>query len=183
MDRIVLHMFLKRIDEDLSLALIQPSFAKNYFKIVKQQSTYLGEWLPWVAKADNEGYFLEFINKALHDYADGRSMVFTILYHQQVVGNISFNFIDLRCKKADIGYWLHQDYQKLGIIHRSVCFLIDIARNELPIQLIEIRVAEGNLPSRKVAERLGFRLDGILRNAETINNKIVNHALYSYDLT
>ena len=41
-------------------------------KIVKQQSTYLGEWLPWVAKADNEGYFLEFINKALHDYANGR---------------------------------------------------------------------------------------------------------------
>ena len=175
-------MFVRKIEDELSLALIQPSFAKDYFEIVSRQKEYLGQWLPWVTNADNEEFFLHFIKQSLHDYSDGKSLTCSIIYQNQVVGNISFNYIDYQLKKAEIGYWLSQDYQKLGIMHRAILDLLSIASDELNLQIIEIRIAEDNLPSRKVAERLNFKMIGILPNCEVINGQLINHALYVLDL-
>lgn len=44
---------------------------------------------------------------------------------------------------------------------------------------IEISAATENLASRAVCERLGMKLEGIISNAENIDGRIVNHAVYS----
>jgi ribosomal-protein-serine acetyltransferase len=44
---------------------------------------------------------------------------------------------------------------------------------------IEIRVAVGNTRSRAIPERLGFREEGVLRQAERIGERLEDSVVYS----
>ncbi|WP_428774393.1 GNAT family N-acetyltransferase [Vibrio sp.] len=171
-------MFKVDIDQRLSLALVEPAFAASYLDIVFAERDYLAEWLAWPLFADSEAFFLTFINKSLHDYADGKSMTCAMVYDNTVVGNISFNSINPDLKKVEIGYWLSAHYQGQGIVTKSVSKLIDIAFEQLDMEKVQISAAVGNQPSRQVCERLGFELEGVISNAEYLNGRIVDHAIY-----
>lgn len=95
-----------------------------------------------------------------------------------LVGNISFNIINHNLKMVEIGYWLSETYQGNGIITRAVSKLIDVAFSDLAIEKIQISVGTDNLPSRKVCERLGMKLEGIISNSENLNGRIIDHVIY-----
>ncbi|MFB2579255.1 GNAT family N-acetyltransferase [Acinetobacter sp. c2-A9] len=175
-------MFSRKIDDDLSLALVSPSFAKDYWRIVSQQKTYLGQWLPWVAEMDGEKPFVDFAKAMLHKYADGENLTCAIFYQGELVVNISFNTIDHELKKVQIGYWLSQDYQGKGIMTRAVSAMLKIAKENYAIQIADIRAAIDNLSSRAVPERLGFSFDGIIKNGELVDGRILDHAVYTLKL-
>jgi ribosomal-protein-serine acetyltransferase len=49
----------------------------------------------------------------------------------------------------------------------------------LNLNRLEIAVATGNHKSRAIPERLGFRLEGILRSRENLYGTFVDHAMYA----
>lgn len=49
-------MFTNVVDEDISLALVQPSFAHDYFDIVSRDREYLAKWLAWPPHADGVAF-------------------------------------------------------------------------------------------------------------------------------
>ncbi|WP_133011601.1 GNAT family N-acetyltransferase [Marinomonas flavescens] len=171
-------MFTLDVEKDLKLALVHNSFASLYFDIVSRERDYLGEWLAWPPYAHDDGFFLNFISRSLHDYADGKSLVCAIFYNQTLVGNISFNSIDHDLKKVDIGYWISADYQGKGIVSKCVTKLIAMAFTDLDMEKVQISAAVDNQPSRRVCERLGFKLEGIITRAEKINRHVLDHAIY-----
>jgi len=171
-------MFTLEVEKGLELALVEPKFAPLYLKIVTKQLEYLGKWLAWPPHAENEEFFLNFIKRSLHDYADGKSLVCAILYRNELVGNISFNSIDYSLQKVEIGYWLSEDYQGKAIVTKSVSKLIEFAFTELKMEKVQISAAIENQASRNVCERLNFNLEGILTRAESLNGKVVDHAVY-----
>lgn len=171
-------MFTLKIENDLELALVEPSFAKSYYDIVGKQRDYLSKWLCWPPDANSEEFFLSFIRKSLHDYADGKSLICAMVFCGQVVGNISFNTISYELKKVEIGYWLSSDHQGKGIVTKSASKLIAYAFNELKMEKVQISAAVENESSRKVCERLGFKLEGIISRSENLNGQIVDHAIY-----
>jgi len=46
------------------------------------------------------------------------------------------------------------------------------------MQKVQISVAVDNQPSRKVCERLGFSLEGVITRSENLNGRVVDHAIY-----
>ncbi|MEZ8140996.1 GNAT family N-acetyltransferase [Enterovibrio sp. FF113] len=176
-------MFIFTVDDEVSLALVQPSFAKDYYRIVCQERAYLSTWLAWPPHANEEAFFERFIQGALHDYADGKSLTCAIVYQERVVGNVSFNTICHQLKKVEIGYWLSESYQGKGIASRSVSAMIKMAFEDLGMEKVQIAAAVENLPSRRLCERLGFRLEGEISNAENVNGRIVDHAIYGLQVT
>ncbi len=171
-------MFTRKINEDLSLALVQPSFAKRYLEIVESQREYLGQWLAWPHEKLSEEFFVAFVRRELRRYADSLSMTCAMIYQEDIAGNISLNSIDHKLKKVEIGYWLRQDLQGNGIVTQSVNKLIEIAFDELDMSKVQISCAVGNKRSRAVCERLGFDLEGIITQEECINGHILDHAIY-----
>jgi len=176
-------MFTLNICPDLNLALVQPSFAQRYLDIVTTERAYLSKWLPWANNANDEAFFLSFITQSLQDYAQGKSMTCTLIYQGTVVGNISFNSINQQLKKVEIGYWLSEKYQGLGIMTKAVSFLIEYAFSELSMDKVEICAAVENGPSRRLCERLNMTLEGIVSNYENLHNDIVAHAIYGIHRT
>ncbi|HGF7528491.1 TPA: GNAT family N-acetyltransferase, partial [Vibrio cholerae] len=176
-------MFTLDVDTDLKLALVDPKFAPQYLEIVSREREYLSQWLAWPPHVNSEEFFLSFIKRSLHDYADGKSLVCGMIYKDKLVGNISFNSISYQLKKVEMGYWLSSDYQGKGIVSRSVLKLIDVAFTDLDMEKVQISAATGNQPSRNVCERLGFVLEGTITRAENLNGRIVDHAVYGLDRT
>ncbi|MBU2713845.1 GNAT family N-acetyltransferase [Zooshikella harenae] len=171
-------MFTFKVDHELELALVQPSFVKDYYKIVSSERDYLAQWLNWPLHAQSEEFFISFIKHSLHDYAEGKSLTCALIFQKQVVGNICYSAINQELKKVEIGYWLSAEHQGKGIVTRAVKALITNAFDELGMEKVQISVAAENYPSRKVCEKLGMNQEGIITNAENLNGQIVDHVIY-----
>jgi len=66
--------------------------------------------------------------------------------------------------KTEIGYWARASSGRKGLITEAVMALTDYAVSHIGAVRVEIITDEENLPSRRVAERCQFTLEGILRN-------------------
>jgi ribosomal-protein-serine acetyltransferase len=95
--------------------------------------------------------------------------IFTIQYKDQFAGIVGFKNTDKVNRKTEIGYWLSEVFQKKGIITKSVAMLCDFAFKALGINRLQIKSTVGNRSSN-IPNSLGFRLEGIERNGELLND-------------
>ena len=64
----------------------------------------------------------------------------------------------------EIGYWCRKRFQRQGYITESTEAITKFAFEVLGAKRVEIRVDPNNVRSRRIPERLGFELEGTLRN-------------------
>ncbi|MCI1857752.1 MAG: GNAT family N-acetyltransferase [Sporolactobacillus sp.] len=172
-------MFLHKIDDELSLKLIDLSDAEPIFKLTEASRPYLREWLPWPDETKTVGDSRGFILEAQRGYSENRNLTTVVLFRGKIIGVIAFNTLDWTNKKTDIGYWLGENFQGHGLMTRAARALTDYGFRGLGLHRVEIRAATGNRKSRAIPERLGFRQEGCLREAEWIHNHYVDHVVYS----
>lgn len=171
-------MFLYKIDEDVSLKLIELNDAETVFELTDKSRKHLREWLPWLDFTKNAEDTKEYIHGCLKGYAETKSITTVILYKGEIVGVASFNSINWSNKTAYIGYWLGEEYQGKGIMTKAAKALTNYAFNHLNLNKVEIRAAVENKKSRSVPERLGFVNEGMIRQAEWLYDHYVDHAVY-----
>ena len=82
-----------------------------------------------------------------------------------LIGKGGFHHIDWAIPKFEIGYWLGSAYVGQGYCTEAAKGLVNFAKTELAARRIEIRSQPNNTASRRVAERAGFTLEGINRQA------------------
>lgn len=70
---------------------------------------------------------------------------------------------------GEIGYWAAKEHRGNGYVTEATLAASRWAFTQLSIDRVEWRAEVGNRPSRAVAERAGFTIEGILRSAT--NNK------------
>lgn len=80
-----------------------------------------------------------------------------------LVGSTGLHRFDWSVPKFEIGFWGRRGQRGQGLITEAVRGLVEFARRELGAQRLECFCDEANQPSRRVAERSGFALEGILR--------------------
>jgi RimJ/RimL family protein N-acetyltransferase len=88
---------------------------------------------------------------AIREVADG----------ERLVGMIGLTAQPVR--SAEIGWWLVSDARGRGLMGRSVELVVTAAFGRLGLDRIEWRAFAGNEPSRAVAERAGFTVEGCIR--------------------
>jgi ribosomal-protein-serine acetyltransferase len=171
-------MFNYKIDEDVSLKLVELKDAERIYTLTDQSRDYLREWLPWLDGTTSVEDTRSFIESNLKGYAENKSMTTFILYKGEVVGTAGYNQLDWSNKIAYIGYWLGKGYQGNGIMTRVAGALTDYAFNELKLNRVDIRVAVENKKSRLIPERLGFVNEARIRKAEWLYDHYVDHIVY-----
>jgi ribosomal-protein-alanine N-acetyltransferase len=95
------------------------------------------------------------------------------------VGACGMNFYQPVHEKAEIGYWLLPKYWKKGIMPEVLPVMLKHLFETWKLYRIEAVIEQGNTASCKLSEKLGFTLEGKLRDAEIKNGKRVNLLLYS----
>lgn len=99
---------------------------------------------------------------------------------QTFVGCFSLHRMDWEVPRFEIGYWLRASQQKRGLATEAVQGMAQLALQELQALRVEIHCNTENHASRKVAERTGFTLEGILRNYKRLaNGQIADSCIYA----
>jgi len=134
------------------------------FNTIDTEREYLGKWLPFVELTKDVSYTRTFVENYID--AEERDLTCAIYYETEFVGIIGLKDTDYDNLKTEIGYWLSESYQGKGIITQSCKALINYAFEELNLNRIQIKAADGNLKSCAIPERLGFIKEGIERDGE-----------------
>jgi RimJ/RimL family protein N-acetyltransferase len=81
--------------------------------------------------------------------------------------------------RGEIGYIVHPGWRGKGIAKACVALATDWGFDDLGLERIEIRADVRNVASRRTAAAAGYRFEGVLRGAMTVQDERVDDALYA----
>lgn len=166
------------VNDKIRLEPTVPKHAGLLFDAVDRNREHLSQYLSWVDSM-----------KTIHDAAyyaracaqlrrENKEFSFVIFNGDYLIGRIGLYQIDERSESASIGYWLIHDVQGRGIMTAACKTIISFAFAELGLHRIEIRCAATNTRSQAIPERLGFRKEGVLKEADRVNGQYLDLYLY-----
>jgi len=155
-------MFYRRIDEHLSLKLVSTLDADAMYAMIDRNRDDFARWFVWMPgmTLDGERDYLALVSG---QWAQLSELCTMILADAEPVGSIGLHRIDRTVKTCEIGYWLDAAHRGRGIMTRAVREIETLAFEDLGMNRIGIHTDVRNRTSRAVAERLGYRLEGVLR--------------------
>jgi RimJ/RimL family protein N-acetyltransferase len=81
--------------------------------------------------------------------------------------------------RGTVGYWLLPEARRRGFATRAVRLLARWALRELSLARLGLLVEPSNDRSQRVAERVGFRREGLLRSYAEVDGRRVDYLSYS----
>ncbi len=167
-----------RLDDRSSLLTMEPRHAAELFALVDANRQRLREWLPWVDHNCSVDDSRAFIESAIEKCRRDEELVFGIWFDDSLAGVIGV-FLRTANSTAEIGYWITAEREGRGLVSRSVEALLAHLFRDRGLNRVEIRCAPGNARSWAIPERLGFELEGTLRQAERLFDRFVDNRVYA----
>ncbi|KAA9038545.1 GNAT family N-acetyltransferase [Ginsengibacter hankyongi] len=167
------------INEGLKLELTAAKHAEALYEAVDINRVHLSGFLPWVGNMRSVEDFRSYIENCELLYQQNKEVSFVIIFGEMLVGRIGLHYINLNNKSASIGYWLTREAEGKGIVTNSCRQIITYGFKKLGLHRIEIKAATENFKSQAIPEKLGFKKEGILRQAELVNDKYLDLFIYS----
>ncbi|WP_294302121.1 GNAT family N-acetyltransferase [uncultured Chryseobacterium sp.] len=100
-------------------------------------------------------------------------------YDQTFLGAVGFNDWSKEHRKIETGYWLLPEYWGSGIIGEAGRAVCDYAFQKMSVHRIEAVVETENTNSKKIMNKLGFELEGIMRDCEIKDGKFISLEMYA----
>lgn len=172
-------MFPLKIDESTELRVLEIQDAETVFALIQGNRAYLDSWLRWSGRIQTLEDTQNLIQRFAQKFKDGDGFHAGIWHENQLAGGLVCHYINRESYKSEIGYWLGEKFTGKGLATRASACVIDMLFTEEKMHRIEIQSAVDNVRSRAIADRLGFKLEGIKRDSEWLTNRFADHALYS----
>ncbi len=164
------------VNREITLKEIGQEDVKPIFETISAERKYLGVWLPFVEHTLEIADTQNFIDNLV--ISETKDLTYAIYYRNEFVGLAGLKDPDYDNKKIEIGYWIAEKYQHRGIVTLSCRKLIEHAFDNLKMNRIQLKAATENINSQKVAERLGFKKEGIERDGELHKRGYVDLIVY-----
>lgn len=162
---------------DLTLRPLATTDVPALYRLTAASRERLRTWLPWVEGTTSPGDTAAFVQRAIGQ-ADAGTGLHLGLHERGVLAGV------IGCRRQDppqsldVGYWLGEGFEGRGLMTAGCRALVTHAFAALGLHRVQIRAATGNARSRAIPERLGFRLEGVLAEAEHIASGWVDHCVY-----
>ena len=166
-------------DGELRLRPLVASDAFNLFRLIEADRDRLGRWLPWIEETCTEADSARFIVDAADERQRRRSLVLGILVGGTLKGTVGLHYVDWFDRSAELGYWIASQAEGRGYVTRAARALLALAFGSAALNRLIIRCAVGNERSRQVAERLGFRHEGLLREAQRVGDRFLDQHIFA----
>ena len=98
----------------------------------------------------------------------------------RMIGSCGFHLYERRHRRAEIGYELHSDYWRRGIMSEAIAEVLRFCFDRLGLHRVEADVVEGNAASAALLKKMGFKLEGVWR--ERARNRGAFHSLWQFGL-
>lgn len=162
------------VSESVVLIQLQPEHAPALYNQLDTSRKSLRRFLPWVDYNTQQEHTLRFIEMMLRKAEDREALAMGIWYQGELGGVIDLHGWDHQLEKAEIGYWLGENFRGKGLVVNACKVLITFAFESLKLNKLEIRFAMQNTSSAQIPIRLGFSKEGILRHSAKLHGQYVD---------
>ena len=126
----------------------------------------------------------EFTCKILKTIAENHEKIYVLVKKDDSnmpLGKITLFDLNSRNHSAEFGYYLPKNNRALGLGNIMLAKFIETSFNDDDLNLNKIyaTTSSNNLPSIKLLEKFGFKLDGRLRDHYWINENKYDQLIYS----
>ena len=166
------------ISEGLELRPLVEADAEELHSLIETDRERLAQWLRWAATQTFDDT-VRFIRETEAQAATNNGFQLAVIVEGKIAGTIGLIGVEWDNRSARLGYWLGAKSEGRGVMTAAVRAMVDHALSVLDLNRVEIRAAAENRRSRAIPERLGFRQEGTLREAERINGRYFDSVVYS----
>jgi RimJ/RimL family protein N-acetyltransferase len=119
----------------------------------------IAHWIPLIPSPYTKEHALAFVRG---EATPGEDCSFAITRNDGVVGAIGMG-VNSMGYRGRIGYWVARPARGQGVCTRALRVLSRWALDELALQRLELITDPDNIASQRVAAKVGFRREGVLR--------------------
>ena len=150
--------------EHLLLRQHDPSFAALMFQYVDEDRERLRRFLPWVDATKGVADILDYIQRTQVGRAEGTLFDYGMFAPASglYLGNAGVHALEWNHACCELGYWIRGEYEGQGHVTEAVR-LLERACFHLGFHRVEIRCSSRNERSAAIPKRLGYSLEGTLR--------------------
>ncbi len=149
---------------------------------VRESAGEVGRWMPWAAPTPEPAATEKWCREAASKFISREAIHYVLFLKttDTIVGVCGIHRMDWAVPMFEIGYWLRTSHCGSGYMTEAVGRLVRLALDDLGANRVEIRVDVKNDRSSRVAQRLGFQLDGVLRcDARGAEKELRDTRIYS----
>ncbi|HXN31644.1 MAG TPA: GNAT family protein [Polyangiaceae bacterium] len=163
------------------LTPVDSSDASDLWQAVDGSRAHLEKWLPWVPFNTDLDASWRYCEASASDWDQGRALRFAIRERatRRFLGVVGLESIAHLHQSAELGYWLRADVARRGYMTESARATLGWAFKRLNAHRVRVAAATDNFASLGVIRRLGFRFEGIAREAERCQGRWLDHALFA----
>lgn len=165
----------------LALVPIEPGDARELWEVVDASRAWLQPWLPWVPFQKDAAATTRFADSCAREWDHGRALRFLVRERLggRLLGVVGLeNCIEMH-RSCEIGYWLRPEAAGHGLMTEAARLCLDFTFKRLRMHRVRVAAATTNHPSLRVIGRLGFQFEGIARQAEWVDGRWLDHAVFS----
>lgn len=175
---------LRRAPVETSRVLLMPvdvGDGPELWEAVDGSRWHLERWLPWVPFNATPEASLRYAEASALDWDAGRAVRFAIRDRatRALLGVVGLDACIHLHRSCELGYWLRLEATGRGLMTEAAKACVDFAFGRMGIHRIRCAAATDNAPSLRVISRLGFRFEGIARQAEWVGSRWLDHALFA----
>lgn len=164
----------------IGIRLIRTRDAKALQHELKVNRAWLRPWEATIPGARVSTDMRINIRRLLQQQRDGSSYPFVMEYDGQVVGQLNvWGIARGSLASATIGYWISERFAGLGVTPTSVALATDLAFSKMGLHRMEICLRPENAASLRVAQKLGFRYEGLRRRYIHIDGDWRDHLCFA----
>lgn len=137
-------------------------------KAIRESIGELSKWLPFAQEIPPVEETESNLRNAHIKFLARESFRY-LIFHKETddyIGTSSIHNIDWEVKSGDIGYWIDKKYSGNGYMTEAIKRLTDLGMNQLAFNRLEIRCEAANVKSQAIPEKLGFKLEAVLKNED-----------------
>jgi len=170
--------FPAQVREDFRLELVRQSQAEEFYRLLARNRAHVGRWMMWVPRITGPDSMRSWIRRCQRQLSNGQGFHLALLLDGAIVGTAGLLRIDWGNRATEIGYWLGEEAQGRGLMTDACAVVIGHVFDDLALHRIQICCATENARSRAIPERLGFQHEGVLRDAEQLQDGFVDQVVY-----
>jgi ribosomal-protein-serine acetyltransferase len=167
--------------ERLLLIPIDGSDGPELWHAVTSCRTFLQRWLPWVQFHTDPAASTRFAEACAADWDHGRALRFVIRdrAHRSFAGVVGLEACIHMHRSCELGYWLRKEATGRGIMTEASRAALSFAFTRMGAHRVRVAAATDNHDSLAVIGRLGFRFEGIARQAEWCDGRWLDHSVFA----
>lgn len=152
------------MEEHLALRIPEARDHWRVYQLIVEEQDHLLPWMDW---ANNVNFSAQM--RVLESWVEmpvEQGLTRLITWDDKAIGSIGM--LVRPHDVGEIGYWISSAFTGRGIMTRAAQRMTDIGFEHYGLHRVEIHCAADNHKSKAIPERLGFRLDGRLREAHKL---------------